>query len=89
MVKKLLYVVCSASLLVSCSDSDVLDELEPSMNFPQSRAVSAITSPTFDWESLPSISLINVNGDVILPWYSGAIANIPSYILKDYTVADG
>lgn len=87
MVKKLLYVVCSASLLVSCSD--VLDELEPSMNFPQSRAVSAITSPTFDWESLPSISLINVNGGVILPWYSGAIANIPSYILKDYTVADG
>ena len=74
---------------MSCSDLDVLDELEPSMSSSRSRVSTVTTSPTFDWESSSSISLVNVNENVILPWYSGAIANIPSYILKDYTVADG
>lgn len=88
-MNKLLYIICSAALLMSCSDLDVLDELEPSMSSSRSRVSTVTTSPTFDWESSSSISLVNVNENVILPWYSGAIANIPSYILKDYTVADG
>lgn len=77
------------ALLVSCTDSEVLDELEPSVNPSLSRAVPAETSPVFDWEDISSIPLVNVDGKVVLPWYSGAAANIPSYILKDYTAADG
>ena len=79
-MNKLLYIICSAALLMSCSDLDVLDELEPSMSSSRSRVSTVTTSPTFDWESSSSISLVNVNENVILPWYSGAIANIPAQL---------
>lgn len=53
------------------------------------RSITGEVSPIFNWEDTATISLFGVNGNVILPWYSGAIANIPFFILDDYKAADG
>lgn len=43
------------------------------------RSITGEVSPIFNWEDTATISLFGVNGNVILPWYSGAIANIPFF----------
>lgn len=53
------------------------------------RSITGEVSPIFNWEDTATISLFGVNGNVVLPWYSGATANIPFFILNDYKAVDG
>lgn len=46
------------------------------------------SSEYFDWENNYEITLGNGN-QVTLPWYNGAVTNIPNYILDDYKKEDG
>lgn len=88
MKKQLFYAACIAMSAASCTDS--MDEVFPVADREMAtRAVTAETSPYFNWEDTASISLVNINGSVLLPWYSGAVANIPSFILSDFKAEDG
>lgn len=87
-MKRIPLLIACAMLAAACTDT--IDEvLEQPQHSATTRAVTAETSPYFNWEDTTNISLVNVNGSVVLPWYSTATANIPSFILTDYKAADG
>lgn len=45
-------------------------------------------SPLFDWEN--NCQIADAKGNLyILPWYAGAIANLPQYIIDDYKKSEG
>lgn len=87
-MKKIIFFLLSLVLCFSCID-ETEKFLPVSHEERITRAIGTETSPYFNWEDTTSISLLNINGSVILPWYAGAIANIPSFILNDYKAADG
>lgn len=86
-MRKIVLLYFLMSLLISCSDNS--EELFMQPQKIDTRAVVSEVSPYFNWEDTTLISLWNINGPVVLPWYSSAAANIPSFILEDYKAADG
>lgn len=86
-MKKIIFLFLTISLLFSCVDET--EEFLPAYKEPTTRAIVPEVSPYFNWEDTTKISLWNISGPVILPWYTGAVTNIPSFILEDYKVADG
>ncbi len=86
MKRTIFIAICTASIISSCND----DLYEPlTLAEAKTRSITQLVSPTFDWEDTTTIVLINVPGNVTLPWYTGALANIPNYILNDYKAEDG
>ena len=80
------------NLLVSgaCSDIEDLETLAPTSSASRASASAErdVTS-YFDWEASPYIQLLDVPGDVILPWYSGAKGAIPAFITNHYKASEG
>ena len=76
--------------LAACSDIEDLETLAPTSSASRASASAErdITS-YFDWEASPYIQLLDVPGDVILPWYSGAKGAIPAFITNHYKASEG
>lgn len=53
------------------------------------RAIVSEVSPMLNWDDTTHVSLFNVPGNVVLPWYSTATTSIPSFILDSYKESDG
>ena len=88
-MKKLLFISLICTLISSCNDN--LEEItwHSNENKIASRSITTEVSPMFDWDDTTHISLYNISRPVILPWYSGAEASIPSFILDSYKESDG
>ena len=76
--------------LAACSDIEDLETLVPTSSASRTSASAErdVTS-YFDWEASPYIQLLDVPGDVILPWYSGAKGAIPAFITNHYKASEG
>lgn len=79
-------------IISGCSNSEFSDIVNNSSNNTLSRSSSDTVRDTtsyFNWESNHHIKLLDIPGDVTLPWYSGATGAIPSFILENYKAIDG
>ena len=83
-MKKLLFISLICTLISSCNDN--LDEMTWHSN---ENEIASRSITMFDWDDTTHISLYNISRPVILPWYSGAEASIPSFILDSYKESDG
>ncbi len=85
-MKKVIYVLILL-LLLSCQE--YVPVLSEEASISNTSRASANQSVYFDWESQPN-SQILINGQQVkLPWYPGAMTQIPNFILEDYKKEDG
>ncbi len=87
---KKLWGLLTCLCLAACSDIEDLETLVPTSSASRTSASAErdVTS-YFDWEASPYIQLLDVPGDVILPWYSGAKGAIPAFITNHYKASEG
>ena len=74
--------------MIACQKSEEI-VLFDEAGMPTTRSITQNVSPVFDWWDTTSISLLGINSPVTLPWYNGASAQIPYYMLEDYKPEDG
>ena len=88
-MKNLIFLGVASALLCACNDSLENTFLLADGDSKMTRSVISEVSPVFAWDDTTHISLYNVPGPVLLPWYSGAATSIPSFILDSYKASDG
>lgn len=88
MKKKIFLFLLSGVFLLSCEDIEKTSSQEQIYNEDSSLSLILKSSEYFDWEGSHTIVLGN-GKEVTLPWYSGAVTNIPYYILQDFKNEDG
>lgn len=77
-------------IVASCDESNLSRSISQKEIFADSynlRSEGVHKNIEFDWENNSTIDIQDIN--VILPWYSGAPANLPEHILTDYKKKDG
>lgn len=89
MKKLLFWSAVSILFLFSCNDSLEESVFTPGENASMTRAIVSEVSPMLNWDDTTHVSLFNVPGNVVLPWYSTATTGIPSFILDSYKESDG
>lgn len=77
-------------IVASCDESNLSRSISQKEIFADSynlRSEGVHKNIEFDWENNSTIDIQDIN--VILPWYSGAPANLPEHIFTDYKKKDG
>lgn len=87
----LLFLAIFGLFLASCAKEPLsmpIQDKEELSSFATKSILEAHETPYFDWENTSTVYIVN-QGNILLPWISGADASIPSEILYDYHRQDG
>lgn len=84
-MKRLFFLLC-LTIMWACQENE---EIILSERLLDTRSITTMTSPVFDWWDTTSVSLPGLANPVVLPWYNGANTQIPYYLLEEYEPKDG